>query len=329
MQIVFRPASKKRASKSPIVTTSDPRLRIVHTHPMPHLRGSSPLPSLPDNVSPRHSELLAGHGVSVYWDLQPPNVWEWQQHDCGEIVLGLDAVPARMEWGNVSNPKMIEIAVPHIWFVPPNLAHRALWNGAGARVVLYPTRSFIASECGGDMTQGMLLPLRPCLSQHFLVAEYCEEFRQICHGGIRSTDIVNVARGTLLALHLLRHYFSRLRAPVAPTILFDPRVNRIIDHIDRHLRESITRRGLAREAKMSVPHLGKCFKAVTGLALMAYVWKRRLHAVRKLLETGQWKVSTVAAEYRFSDQSHLVRKFRREFKCTPKSVVPRRRSGQK
>lgn len=290
---------------------------------MPHTRGVSPSPFVvPDAFSSSH-RLLHGHGVSLYLDLQPPNSWPWHRHETAQIVVALDPVRAQMQWGSEAAPVTVESDVPHIWFVPPNVAHHAVWNDAGAMLVMYPTRAFISTECGRDLSQAILLPLRPCMSQHYLVGEYCDEFYSICHGKRESTDIVNVARATLLALHLLRHYFARQRLRVETKTLLDPRVNRILTFIEAHLREPITRELLAREANVSVPHLGKIFKAVTGDAVMAYVWRRRLHTVRKYLETGEWKVSAVAAEFRFSDQSHLVRKFRRAFRCTPSSVVPR------
>ncbi len=287
--------------------------------------GKEPTPDffIPHNNSGHGNVLNVGRGVSVYWDLQPPNTWPEHQHSTVQIVLALDPVDADLQWGPPGRVRRESIAVPHIWVLPHDTPHTKVWRGTAAMVVFYVQRSYLREECGCELTEGVLLPLAPILQQDYLINRLCRRYHELCHRHRRLSELMVVASATLLTSLLLQVYFGRSNSPmVRGGGLSDKCLKVVSAYIDEHLRERLTPALLAKTVDLPVGHFGRRFRISTGLAPMRFVWRRRIHRARQLLETGQWKVSAVAAETGFCDQSHLDRRFRREFDCTPGAVIP-------
>lgn len=103
-----------------------------------------------------------------------------------------------------------------------------------------------------------------------------------------------------------------------PAELPPPRaVVRAIDYIEQHLCEPIGVQQLAAAACMSRFHFARVFRRATGFSPMEYLRHRRIEQARVLLREGRYKVSEIASDLGFFDQSHFVRRFRRATGCTP------------
>jgi AraC-like DNA-binding protein len=94
-------------------------------------------------------------------------------------------------------------------------------------------------------------------------------------------------------------------------------VLRAIDYIERHLCESIGVEQVAAAACMSRFHFARVFRRATGYSPMEYLRHRRIEQAQVLLLEGRHKVSEIASDLGFFDQSHFVRRFRRATGCTP------------
>jgi AraC family transcriptional regulator len=277
----------------------------------------------PANTSGRGNVLKIGRGVSVYNDLQPPNSWPEHQHATAQIIVALDPVETVMHWGSPGRPRSETSMVRHFVVVPPNTPHAMEWKGTGAMLVLFVATGYIRAEFGHALTVGAVHPLAPLTQQDYLVNRLCKKFHELCHGQRSASELLTVAGATLLAPLLLNWHFARtaVKQSRAPS-LSEKRLDRVTDHIQAHLRDPLSRQMLARVAGLTEYHFSRMFKASTGLPPIKYVWRCRLQRARELLETGDWKVAAAAAEVGFCDQSHLVRQFRKEFGCSPGSVIP-------
>lgn len=278
----------------------------------------------PTNTSGRGHSLTVGFGVSVYYDLQPPNVWLEHAHPVAQIVIALDPVEAIMEWSeSATGPQQETSSTPHVWVIPPNIPHSAEWKGSAAMIVLYVEPGYIREECQCDLLVGAVVPLSRFTQSDYLITRLCRKFHDICHRKRLFSETFVAAIGAVLAPLLLNTYLhpSLVRQSRARG-LSEVRLRRVTDYIELHLREPLTRAVLARECHLTEHHFSRMFKASMGMAPMKYVWRCRIYRARQLLETGQWKVAAVAAETCFFDQSHLDRQFRKEFGCSPGSVVP-------
>lgn len=278
----------------------------------------------PEKTSGHGNSLIVDSGVCVYYDLQPPNVWLEHTHPLAQIVIALDPVEAIMEWSEIVTGLQRETSsTPHVWVIPPNIPHSAEWKGTAAMIVLYVEPGYIREESQCELLVGAVMPLSKFTQSDYLITRLCRKFHDICHRKRSFSETFVAAIGAVLAPLLLNAYLhpSLVRQSRARG-LSEVRLRRVTDYIEVHLREPLTRAVLARECHLSEHHFSRTFKASMGMAPMKYVWRCRIYRARQLLETGQWKVAAVAAEMCFFDQSHLDRQFRREFGCSPGSVVP-------
>lgn len=95
---------------------------------------------------------------------------------------------------------------------------------------------------------------------------------------------------------------------------YDKRVNRVIDHVRRHLAEPLTLAELARVAAFSPFHFDRVFKAVTGETLFGFIQRVRLErAAAALLARHDASVLEVALDHGFASAATFARAFRARF----------------
>jgi AraC family transcriptional regulator len=284
---------------------------------------SAPYFSIPLNTSGQGNTLIVGRGISVYWDFQPPNTWPEHQHPTAQIVIALDSVDAQLNWGGAGRVASESTVIPHVWIVPRDMPHSAIWRSEAAMLVFYVERSYVSEECGCELTEGAILPLAPLIQQDYLISRLCKRFHELCHRQRGLSELLIIAGATLLTSLILQAYLGRAKSPVTRGRgLTEKCLDAVSAYIEQHLQEPLSPVLLAQSVNLPVSHFSRRFRISTGTAPMSFVWRYRVHRARQLLETGQWKVSAVAAETGFCDQSHLDRRFRREFNCSPGSVIP-------
>ena len=101
------------------------------------------------------------------------------------------------------------------------------------------------------------------------------------------------------------------------------RITRVVTYIEDNLGEGLTLGTLAGVACVSRFHFARMFRLRTGCSPMAYVVRRRVERARLQLAQGYEKVSHLAAELGFCDQSHFTRIFRRMTGFTPREYARR------
>ncbi len=99
--------------------------------------------AIPVNNSGHGNVLKTGHGVSVYYDLQPPNNWPEHQHPTAQIVLALDPVEAVMKWGQVGDRFSEATTIPHVWIVPPRFSPSVFLRSSLLRALCLPHASVV------------------------------------------------------------------------------------------------------------------------------------------------------------------------------------------
>lgn len=96
------------------------------------------------------------------------------------------------------------------------------------------------------------------------------------------------------------------------------RMNRVLDHIDAHLDESLDLAGLAAVANFSPFHFHRVFAAWMGETLGDYLRRRRLDvAAIRLAGQRQMPVLQVALSVGFGSGEAFARAFKARFACTP------------
>ena len=91
-------------------------------------------------------------------------------------------------------------------------------------------------------------------------------------------------------------------------------MNRVVDHIQRHLADPLDLGQLAAVACFSPFHFHRLFRAWTGETLQAFVHRLRLERAAQLLVFDQFQsISNIALECGFSSSNAFARAFKMAF----------------
>ena len=99
---------------------------------------------------------------------------------------------------------------------------------------------------------------------------------------------------------------------------------RAVRHLESHLDRTVPLDELSSACGLSKFHLCRMFHRVVGVTPRTYHRHIRLERGRAMLLAGK-PASTIARELSFSDQSHFIRSFRKQFGVTPGDFVSARR----
>jgi AraC-like DNA-binding protein len=133
-----------------------------------------------------------------------------------------------------------------------------------------------------------------------------------------------MASSTVIALHarprldLLQMLRDLTPPPPARGGLPARTMNRVREHVEKHLGESIDLAGLASIAGMSVFHFARQFKHSAGVTPHHYLVARRIERARAMLTETDLSLSEIALATGFADQSHFARHFRQMTGTTPR-----------
>jgi len=121
-----------------------------------------------------------------------------------------------------------------------------------------------------------------------------------------------------VCVHLLRNYAGEIQqAKPAKRGLSPLQAKRVKDYVEENLDRNLSLADIAAVAGISVFHLIRQFHETFGCPPYVFLTLRRLERARHMIEAGDTPLKCVAASCGFSDQSHMTRLFRREFKITP------------
>jgi AraC family transcriptional regulator len=124
--------------------------------------------------------------------------------------------------------------------------------------------------------------------------------------------------GLALAARLLRHH-----APVELRFangLPKRRLQRVVDYIHDHLSHDLRLAELAEVASLSPSHFKSLFKQSVGVPVHQFVIRSRVEYAIDLLLNGKLRLSHVALQAGFANQSHMARCMRRVTGLTPSSL---------
>lgn len=87
--------------------------------------------------------------------------------------------------------------------------------------------------------------------------------------------------------------------------------------MEAHLGGHVCIRAVARECGLTASHFARAFRVSTGVAPSEWLMERRIATAKTLLSTTPKKLSEVALDCGFTDQSHFTRVFSRRVGVSP------------
>lgn len=198
----------------------------------------------------------------------------------------------------------------------------------------------LALRIPGDLIRSRFIQrvghsLRDSLEFRALISGAAEDIRCYCLLIIEAIDrcaaspgsaVAEVLEEGLVDLLLTLQPHSQGRALVdASAAERSERIRAVTQHVDKHVRESLTVERLARVAGCSVRALQATFIEISGLSPMEYVRRRRLAFARQLLESadGETTVSAVASLVGLSHLSRFASSYRAMYGEAPSETLRR------
>ncbi|HET9344017.1 MAG TPA: AraC family transcriptional regulator [Candidatus Eremiobacteraceae bacterium] len=125
--------------------------------------------------------------------------------------------------------------------------------------------------------------------------------------------------GTALVAHLLRRY-ARVGTMVRRGLSRN-QLERVMNYIGDNIGSNLSLAALAAIAGLGASTFRALFKQSVGVPVHQYVIRRRVEIAANLLSRGGARLSEVAIQTGFVDQSHMARCMRRVLGLTPASVM--------
>lgn len=107
------------------------------------------------------------------------------------------------------------------------------------------------------------------------------------------------------------------------------RVSKVIEFMKQHLDSPIPLADVADFAGVTFRQLNLIFTKCTGHSAAVYWRSMRLEQARKLMADSSNSINEIATATGFSDASHLISWFRKQYGETPSSFRKRRREVEK
>ncbi|OAM88068.1 AraC family transcriptional regulator [Termitidicoccus mucosus] len=251
--------------------------------------------------------------VDIGYAVHPAHYWEEHIHDRHQFILMLDACSdAEITWRMADGSQCKRrVSGQQVCFIEKNLPHSLRWYAPAPLVCLYISEAFMAQISPNDGWKDVAIhhwgELLACdlltLGLVLLMAELCRQHDRLHPLHLR-------VAGIFLGAQLIR-IRSRAKARVQKSAeLQNMQLKLVHDWINEHISERFEIWELARVAGISRSHFGRKFKASTGYAPQRYILIQRVHRALELLQRGGMRMSEIATQAGFADQSHLSRNLR-------------------
>ena len=113
------------------------------------------------------------------------------------------------------------------------------------------------------------------------------------------------------------YYWSHARNFVTDAENQKNSIQRIIEYIDHHYKEDLSRTTLADMVYLSADHLARIFKKETGETLVKYITDKRINAAKELLSDTKTPIAQVASEVGYDNYSYFTKIFKEKIGVSP------------
>lgn len=146
-------------------------------------------------------------------------------------------------------------------------------------------------------------------------------------GEAHGYDLARAVGDWFLQAHVRPGSGGQRLAPAARLGLSNPKLEAVVDRMERRIEEPVGREALAAGAGLSLRQLDRLFAAHLGTSAERFYMGLRLERARELLRQTSLPVVEIAVATGFASASHFARSYRRRFSLSPRDER-RRREGQ-
>ena len=251
--------------------------------------------------------------------------FEIHSHDFHKIVLCLSGRVTYIVEGVTYFLRPGDVLI-----IPEHQIHRSILHSAETyeRMVLWISHAYVNSFGEKALEDVFVWPyqaqralFRPDAQSRSRLIEKLLQVEQNWHAGFAGHGLL---ADTYLLQFLLELGQQLGAASLAAdsSIRSDPQMSRVLQYINRNLREDLSVEKLAGVCFLSTSRLMHRFKQHTGCTVHQYVLQKRLMQAASHIQGGE-SVSHAAHEAGFADYSAFLRAFRKQYGCLPREIKKR------
>ncbi|MET4562073.1 ABC-type Fe3+-hydroxamate transport system substrate-binding protein [Lysinibacillus parviboronicapiens] len=125
-----------------------------------------------------------------------------------------------------------------------------------------------------------------------------------------------------LFLELLEALYKEMEDRIRPS---DSWLEQILNYMDRHFHEDLTREQMAQLAQVSPEHFSRAFRKKTGLTFSAYLALLRIRESQQKLLYNMPKLDNLAQEVGYKEGTYLSRKFKQLVGMSPSAFYNKKK----
>ncbi len=202
---------------------------------------------------------------------------------------------------------------------PAHQPQKMRWQGDVEFIHLYLDPAFM-QQVVFESTTGQEIELKPQLgTKDPLIQGLGLSLMSELKSNKEGSRLYAETAGTLLSVHLLRHYTVHKQVIQEYTGgLSRYRLQQVIDYINDYLHHNLSLTELASLVHISPYHFARLFKQSTGMPPHQYVTNCRIERAKQLLAKKELSIIEITQQVGFQSQSHFTTLFRRFLRTTPR-----------
>jgi AraC family transcriptional regulator len=205
--------------------------------------------------------------------------------------------------------------------IPPQVTHK-IYSPQQSEFIALCLDSEFVSNIAGESVDPDVLEIIPHFSKPDpLIYQIGLALKTALESDGPASRLYAESMATALSAHLLQHYSApkhKLREYQGGLPKY--KLQRVIEFIIDNLADNLLLGSMAQEVSISQYHFARLFKQSTGLSPYQYVIHCRIERAKILLLQSQLKISEIASQVGFADQSQFTRHFKRLLGVTPKEI---------
>ena len=192
-------------------------------------------------------------------------------------------------------------------------------------------KNYMRPDAAGNKNNGILSkdPLQNT-KYHFviftaLITRLCVEYGMLREEAYTISDLyinrIDICKSSQEILYIQGEMlldFTRRMADLEKKEVFSLPVMQAIDHINKHLQETLTLTSIAGVLDLNPSYLSHLFKKETGSNIKDYIKKKKLRAAETMLLYSDMHSSDIAEYFGFSSQSYFIACFKEAAGQTPR-----------
>ncbi|MDQ1909837.1 AraC family transcriptional regulator [Paenibacillus sp. GD4] len=159
------------------------------------------------------------------------------------------------------------------------------------------------------------LPLHERLKLEGMLLAVLEEI----HAAAPGYELAVQLASTELLLHAARYHQKNKTAPMEHVSPMHEKISEIVQYINANYAEPISLPLLSEKFYVSISHISRKFKEITGFSFTDYLNLKRIKEAQRLLQQSELSITDISEQVGFDNFSHFGKVFKKQTGVSPRT----------